>query len=79
MQEEKKALDSVSLESEAIQKEIFEIGKRHTFSNLKDWFVCLYEVLLEQKEGPRMGAFIALYGIFETQELIKKRLASALL
>ena len=43
MQEEKKALDSVSLESEAIQKEIFEIGKRHTFSNLKDWFVCLYE------------------------------------
>ena len=85
-QEEKKALEAllkslntISLQSEAIQKEIFEIGKRHSFSNLKDWFSCLYEVLLGQKEGPRMGSFIALYGISQTQELIKKRLTSALL
>ena len=33
-------------------------------------FSCLYEILLGQKEGPRMGTFIAIYGCNETIDLI---------
>ncbi len=62
-------------EAEAIQSEIYEIGKRHEFEPLRDWFKALYEVLLGQSQGPRMGSFIALYGIAETRALIDRALA----
>ena len=55
-----------------IQTEVYEVGKRHEFEDLKAWFRCLYETLLGQSTGPRMGSFIALYGLEETQTLIKK-------
>ena len=55
-----------------IQKKIYEVGKRHEFNKLKDWFEALYEILLGQSEGPRMGSFIALYGVEESIELISQ-------
>ncbi len=39
----------------------------------KDFFVCLYNVLLGLKSGPRFGSFIELFGIDETLKLIKER------
>ena len=62
-------------DAEAIQTVVYEIGKRHPFADLKSWFQALYEILLGQSEGPRMGSFIALYGRTETVELIGKALA----
>ncbi len=62
-------------EAEVIQNRVYEVGKRHPFENLRDWFRTLYEVLLGQSQGPRMGSFIALYGIAETSELIDRALA----
>ena len=62
-------------DSEAIQTEVYEVGKRHDFADLKAWFQALYEVLLGQSRGPRMGSFIALYGLEETIELIRRALA----
>ena len=62
-------------DAEALQNEVYEIGKQHGFANLRDWFKALYEVLLGQETGPRMGSFIALYGIEETKSLIRKVLA----
>ncbi|MEZ5835537.1 MAG: lysine--tRNA ligase [Geminicoccaceae bacterium] len=53
-----------------IQNEIYEIGKRHRFDNLRDWFKVLYEVLLGQSEGPRFGSFVEIYGLPETVALI---------
>lgn len=32
----------------------------------------LYETMLGQQEGPRMGTFIAVYGIDKTKTLISK-------
>ena len=61
--------------AEAIQFEVYEIGKRHGFENLREWFRGLYEVLLGQSQGPRMGSFIALYGVPETARLIRRALA----
>jgi len=62
-------------DSEAIQTRIYEVGKRYPFADLKSWFGALYQILLGQEQGPRMGSFIALYGISETIDLIKRALA----
>lgn len=62
-------------DGEAIQTEIYEVGKRHGFTNLRDWFKALYEVLLGESQGPRMGSFMALYGVPETISLMRKALA----
>ena len=61
--------------AEAIQTEVYEIGKRHPFADLKDWFAAMYEVLLGQQQGPRMGSFIALYGAAETLALVRRALS----
>ena len=62
--------------AENLQFIVFEVGKRHHFTELRAWFGALYEVLLGQKEGPRMGSFIAVYGIDNTCKLIQKRLSN---
>ena len=62
-------------DAETIQTEVYEVGKRHPFPDLKAWFKALYEILLGQSQGPRMGSFIALYGLQETQDLIKRAIA----
>ena len=61
--------------AETLQNKVYEIGKQHGFENLRDWFRALYETLLGQSQGPRMGSFIALYGIDETIALIDEALA----
>jgi lysyl-tRNA synthetase class 1 len=62
--------------AELIQTEIYEIGKRSGFeADLRGWFKALYEVLLGQEQGPRMGSFIALYGREESMSLIRRALA----
>jgi lysyl-tRNA synthetase class 1 len=63
------------VDAEAIQTLLYDIGKRHPFANLRDWFACLYQVLLGQREGPRFGGFVALYGIPGTIGLIEAALA----
>jgi lysyl-tRNA synthetase, class I len=61
-----------------IQNRIYEIGKRPDFADLKAWFQCLYETLLGSSQGPRMGSFVALYGVAETRALIAKALSGEL-
>ena len=64
--------------AELLQNEVYEVGKRHGFANLRDWFKAIYEILFGQSEGPRMGSFIALYGRNETIALIRRALAGEL-
>ncbi len=58
--------------ADELQTLVYEIGKReeHGFATLRDWFKALYQTLLGSDQGPRMGSFIALYGIPETRRLI---------
>jgi lysyl-tRNA synthetase class 1 len=63
--------------AEDIQTQVFEVGKRHPFESLRAWFQALYETLLGSSQGPRMGSFIALYGIDNSRRLIAEALASA--
>ena len=64
-------------DAEAIQTMLYEVGKRHGFTELRAWFGCLYQVLLGQQEGPRFGGFVALYGVAETIALIEGRVDRA--
>lgn len=61
-------------DGEAIQHAVFEVGKRHPFESLRGWFQALYETLLGSSQGPRMGSFIALYGIDNSRRLIAEAL-----
>ncbi len=58
--------------AEDIQTLLYEVGKKHNFENLKDFFKLVYQVLLGQDQGPRLGSFIKLFGIRETIDYIKK-------
>ena len=62
--------------AEDLQTMIYEIGKNpdYAFDSLRDWFKALYETLLGSSQGPRMGSFIALYGVANTRALIAEAL-----
>jgi lysyl-tRNA synthetase class 1 len=60
--------------AEQIQTKIYDIGMQAGYENLREFFKELYEILLGQTEGPRLGSFFKLFGIKETIELIKKML-----
>ena len=62
-------------EVEAIQTRVYEVGKRHAFPELRAWFKALYQILLGQDQGPRMGSFLAVYGLPESRKLIRRALA----
>jgi lysyl-tRNA synthetase class 1 len=65
--------------AEDIQNIVYAIGKDESygFDNLRDWFKALYETLLGAEQGPRMGSFIALYGLANSRKLIADALARA--
>lgn len=65
------------MSAEDLQTIVYEIGKREEFGfeSLRDWFRALYETLLGSEQGPRMGSFIALYGIGPSRKLIADALA----
>lgn len=67
-----------SATAEEIQSEVYAVGKRHSFPDLKSWFQSLYEVLFGQSTGPRMGSFIKIYGVENTQRLIQKAVTGEL-
>jgi lysyl-tRNA synthetase class 1 len=62
-------------DAETVQFEIYEVGKRHGFEPLRDWFKAIYEVVIGQTQGPRFGSFAALFGCRETAALIRRALA----
>lgn len=66
-------------DAETLQTMVYEVGKREEFGfeSLRDWFRALYETLLGSEQGPRMGSFIALYGVGPTRKLIAEALASS--
>ncbi len=74
--DEELANASADASAEELQNTVYEIGKdpHFGFESLRDWFKCLYETLLGLSQGPRMGSFIALYGVANTRHLIAEAL-----
>ena len=42
---------------------------------MRDWFLALYQILLGQDQGPRMGSFIALFGIPNFVKLVEEKIS----
>jgi lysyl-tRNA synthetase class 1 len=63
-------------DAEAYQFEVYEAGKAAGYENLRDWFKALYEILIGTANGPRMGSFIALYGLAQSRALIADALTA---
>ena len=74
--DEELAATSDDATAEELQNMVYQIGKdpHYGFEQLRDWFKALYETLLGSAQGPRMGSFIALYGIGNTRKLIAEAL-----
>lgn len=59
------------LDAEAIQTELYEIGKAtYGKEKLRDFFKFTYTTLLGFPQGPRLGSFVQVYGVPETLGLI---------
>ena len=57
------------------QTAVFDAGKSQDYENIRSWFTGLYETVFGQSEGPRMGAFVKIYGVDETVAMIDAALA----
>ena len=62
-------------DAEAIQTEVYEVGKRHGFANLRDWFRALYEILLGQARARAWARSSRSTARTETVALIRRVLA----
>ena len=61
---------------EAIQNLVYEVGKKHQFEPLRDWFKGIYEVLFGEPQGPRFGTFAAIYGVEASARMIRHALSA---
>jgi lysyl-tRNA synthetase class 1 len=60
---------------EEIQNEIYKIGRKAGYKNLRNFFKEIYQILLGQTQGPRLGSFFKLYGITDTIKLIENKVS----
>ena len=63
---------------ETIQTVFYDIGKEANYENLREWFLVLYQILLGQDQGPRLGSFAKLYGLDKTCNLIESAISKNL-
>ena len=68
------SLNNIEIVSPAsVQQSLYDTAKECGYSreNMKQWFQMLYQTILGVSEGPRLGSFIAFYGIKESIILIQ--------
>ncbi len=63
-----------SNDEKEIQNIVYDIGQQFEFE-LKSWFGLLYEVLLGQSQGPRIGSFFILFGLENVIKLIDEKVS----
>ena len=70
--------ENAEITGDILQNTIFAIGNEAGYENLRDWFKLLYQTLLGQEQGPRMGSFFMLYGLENSCKLIEAALDGTL-
>ncbi len=68
------SVSDANLDAQELQNIFYQVGKENNFENIKDYFQSLYEILLGQSQGPRLGSFTKLYGVDAMVELIETTL-----
>ncbi len=72
------SIEEIEEMEENIQNNLFAIGKKYYEpKDLKVFFSSLYQILLGQNDGPRLGSFIKLFGIKPMLNLINQKLNSS--
>ncbi|MGD9637852.1 MAG: lysine--tRNA ligase [Alphaproteobacteria bacterium] len=59
--------------ADEVQSAVYAVGKENLdvfAGELRNWFKALYEIILGQDQGPRMGSVFALYGLKKSADLI---------
>ncbi len=74
-----KALENLPKEhkndANELQTLVFSVGKNHGYeNNIRDWFLALYQILLGQDQGPRLGSFISLFGLNNFVKLAEEKI-----
>ena len=59
--------------TKALQEHFYQTAKDSQIP-MKQWFSSLYRLLLGQESGPRLGSFVALYGLNRSVQLIDEAL-----
>jgi lysyl-tRNA synthetase class 1 len=59
-------------DSESYQNAVYLVGKEAGFE-IKSWFTAIYEILLGQSSGPRVGSFINIFGVENFKNLCKEK------
>jgi lysyl-tRNA synthetase, class I len=67
-----KLLSLADISAESIQNSMYDLAREFEITDTKILFQTFYSLLLGEKQGPRIGTFIALYGINETVSRIDK-------
>lgn len=67
-------LDTITDESseEEIQSVFYEAGKLHFREQLRWWFEVLYQVLMSQRQGPRLGQFTKMMTAYWVQDRVQQ-------
>jgi len=67
-----KLAETTKQDAMELQNLVFLVGKNFGYEkNMRDWFLAQYQILLGQDQGPRMGSFIALFGVENFVNLVK--------
>ncbi len=69
-------LENNSRTEEEIQNYFYEIARQIGYdkSNMKEWFIFLYEAIFGNKNGPRFGSFIKILGYKKFCELLESKI-----
>ncbi len=71
------AMEEEKNDGALLQNIVFRVGKMHGYEKImREWFLALYQILLGQDQGPRMGSFIALFGIDNFVKLVEEKIGA---
>jgi lysyl-tRNA synthetase class 1 len=60
-----------------ILNKLYDLAAEYNYTDLKEFFKTLYQLLLGQDAGPRWGSFIAIYGLDNTIHLLERTIAKS--
>ncbi len=64
--------EEIKADEQELQNMVYKVGQDFGFE-LKEWFKLLYETLLGQSQGPRIGSFFTLFGVNNVVQLIEDK------
>lgn len=76
LQQLDQALETVASDTaeEEVQRVYYDMGKIHFSTELRWWFRVLYQIMLKQDDGPRLGQFTIMVTPYWVQDRLRQAL-----